>query len=621
MPRSRKKLLFFFCDFIAIFPSFYGALALRHGTLWPAQMPPVPVNFLLLTALLGGGLIYALGLHRIKLRGMEGDVTGRIALAAALLFLAASLMGHALRIADPVAVPLMFGVLFFAVAMTARLAGLGLLQRLRRNRARGMPVIIYGAGAAGIQLAATLRRSREARPVLFVDDNADLHGTVIAGLRVQDPARLPDLVRKYRIRRILLAIPSLDPETRGRILMALQALPVDLQVVPSQVDIVLGRCADAPLLPVAADALLSRDRVDLDTPEISRTYAGQVIMVTGAGGSIGSELCRQLRHCAPAKLVLFEQSEYALYTISQELGAAGFPCEVVACLGSVTNRDTVMRAVTDHAVDIILHAAAYKHVPLVECNEIAGAANNVLGTRVVADVARHCGAARFILVSTDKAVRPTSVMGATKRVAELVIQDIQTRTSATRFAMVRFGNVLGSSGSVLPLFEKQLAAGGPLTVTHPEVTRFFMTIPEAARLVLLAGAYAEGGDVFVLDMGKPQRIMDIAKRMIALSGRSLHNELTGEGDIDIEVTGLRPGEKLYEELLIDNTLCPTPHKKIMRAKEIPLSELSVASLLRDLEAAIDAGNVAMLRQIIASRVDGYHVPSDSPATPARRATS
>jgi FlaA1/EpsC-like NDP-sugar epimerase len=332
-------------------------------------------------------------------------------------------------------------------------------------------------------------------------------------------------------------------------------------------------------------------------------------MVTGAGGSIGSELCRQLVGTAPAHIILFERSELALYQIDRELrplaDAAGI--SVTTRLGSVTDSRRVAEVMAETGTEIVLHAAAYKHVPLVEENELEGARNNVLGTQVVAEAAIAQGCERFILISTDKAVRPTNIMGATKRVAELVVQDLQTRASSTKLSMVRFGNVLGSSGSVLPLFEQQIRRGGPVTVTHPEVTRFFMTIPEAARLVLLAGAYATGGDVFVLDMGEPMKILDIARRMIELSGRSVMED--GTGDIEIKITGLRPGEKLYEELLInDDSLRATPHVKILRAEEVILSQIEIASILRELKRILRSADGAALRKLVEVKVDGYHQP-------------
>mgnify|MGYP000324285403 CR=1 FL=1 len=386
---------------------------------------------------------------------------------------------------------------------------------------------------------------------------------------------------------------------------------VEVQVLPSYVDLMSGKGLADSLRTVAPDQLLGRDKVDLDTPEIAKTYAGRVVMVTGAGGSIGSELCRQLLNCNPARIVLFEQGEFQLYSIDQELQpeakATGIP--IVSRLGSVTNKARVAGVIAEEGVEIVLHAAAYKHVPLVEENELEGARNNVLGTQVVAEAAAEAKLERFILVSTDKAVRPTNIMGATKRMAELVVQDVQTRNAATKFAMVRFGNVLGSSGSVLPLFQKQIARGGPVTVTHKDVTRFFMTIPEAARLVLLAGAYAMGGDVFVLDMGEPQKIIDIARRMITLSGRQAKDSATGEGDIEIKVTGLRPGEKLYEELLIGDDVTGTEHERIMTANELYLSWAEYSQILERLDVACHEFDHEAIRDILLSTPTGF-APTD-----------
>jgi len=404
-------------------------------------------------------------------------------------------------------------------------------------------------------------------------------------------------------------MPSISVEQQNKIVSSLSSLPVEVQILPSYSDMIARNGMIDSLHPVTPDELLGRDKVDLDIPEIAKTYAGRVVMVTGAGGSIGSELCRQLLSCRPAQIVLFEQGEYQLYSIDRDLSADALAAGIKLSrrLGSVINKASVTDAISEFNVEIILHAAAYKHVPLVEENELAGARNNVIGTQVVAEAAAKANIERFILLSTDKAVRPTNIMGATKRMAELVVQDIQTRSKRTKFSMVRFGNVLGSSGSVLPLFQKQIEAGGPVTVTHPEVTRFFMAIPESARLVLLAGAFAQGGDVFVLDMGKPQKIIDIARKMITLSGRKVvADEKNGDG-ISITFTGLRPGEKMYEELLLnDNSLLHTPHPKILRAQESMLSQIEVAAMLNEVKNAIAEGNKGKLRRLISERIDGYH---------------
>lgn len=610
LSRATKRSVFLTVDSLLILISLYLAFALRYGTATPWD--PILSSWVLfpMLTLIGSGFVWALRLHRIKLNAFDTHSISNIGVAAVLLTCSAMMLSYLLNLSTPRSVPVLLGLFFGFSVLCARLCGLSFLRWASERGGDRKPVAIYGSGAAGIQLAAALRQASEARPVFFVDDNPNLHGLMVAGLPVHDPRQLPQLIEKRQIAQILLAAPSMRKERRDEVLAKLGTYQVEVQVLPSYVELMSGKGLVESLRTVAPDQLLGRDKVALDTPEIAKSYAGRVVMVTGAGGSIGSELCRQLLSCNPARIILFEQGEFQLYSIDQELqieaNAIGIP--VVARLGSVTNKARVAEVIAEEGVDIILHAAAYKHVPLVEENELEGARNNVLGTQVVAEAAAEAKLERFILVSTDKAVRPTNIMGATKRMAELVVQDTQTRHGGTKFAMVRFGNVLGSSGSVLPLFQKQIARGGPVTVTHKDVTRFFMTIPEAARLVLLAGAYAKGGDVFVLDMGEPQKIIDIAHRMITLSGRKVKDPETGDGDIEVKVTGLRPGEKLYEELLIDDdSLLPTPHAKILRAQEAMLSQIEVASMVRELQEAISKADAARLRRLIVARVEGYHV--------------
>ena len=609
MSRSAKRMVFLTADILLIPISLFAAFALRYGTATPFPMILESWELFALMAAFGGAIIYFFNLPKIKLNAFETRAMLQVGLAAVSLSVTAMAVSYLLQLSGSRSVPLIFGVLFFVASVLMRVLGLYIIMYLS-DRAEGRQhVLIYGGGSAGIQLASALRQSKEARPVAFIDDNSNLHGLMVAGLPVCAPSDIEKLINKHRVGRILVAMPSVEKERQNDIISKLTGLGVEVHVLPSYVDMMAGNAIIKDLRPVTPDELLGRDKVDLDTPEIAKTYAGRVVMVTGAGGSIGSELCRQLISCNPARIVLFEQGEFQLYSIDQELrpkaNHAGI--EVSAYLGSVTNAPRVSNVVADEGVEIILHAAAYKHVPLVESNELEGARNNVLGTQIVAEAAAQAQIERFILVSTDKAVRPTNVMGATKRMAELVVQDIQTRHPVTKFSMVRFGNVLGSSGSVLPLFQKQIEMGGPVTVTHPEVTRYFMTIPEAARLVLLAGAYVEGGDVFVLDMGKPRKIIDIARQLITLSGRHVLDPQTGQGDIEIKITGLRPGEKLYEELLIDNdSLCQTPHPKILRAEEAKLSQIEVAAMIREIRASIDEGDEIRLRQLIATRVEGYH---------------
>ncbi|WP_085310506.1 polysaccharide biosynthesis protein [Planktotalea arctica] len=607
MTRQGKVILWLAVDACLVPVALYAAFALRLGT--PSTFPMMQSAWALFPLLVVGGVavFYVLGLPRIKLHSFDAYAMRRIGMAALMLTGAAMILSYLFDLWAPRSVPLIFGAIFFGAAVVMRLLGLALLQAVLGRLGNAVPVAVYGAGAAGIQLASALRQSNEVKPVVFVDDNPALWGLLISGLQVKNPKELAGLAASGKIARVLLAMPSISRTRQSKLVVQLSELNCDVQVMPSYADLVVGKGLTETTTPVAPDALLGRDKVDLDIPDVAKAYAGRAVMVTGAGGSIGSELCRQLLDIKPSHIVLFERSEFELYKIDNELRALAeaVGIKVTTRLGSVVDARRVREVLTETGAEIVIHAAAYKHVPLVEENELEGARNNVLGTQVVAEAAHAAGVERFILISTDKAVRPTNIMGATKRLAELVVQDLQTRSEGTKFSMVRFGNVLGSSGSVLPLFEKQIRRGGPVTVTHPEVTRFFMTIPEAARLVLLAGAYATGGDVFVLDMGKPMKILDIARRMIALSGRKVLEN--GEGDIEIKITGLRPGEKLYEELLIDDaSLCGTPHSKILRAEEAMLSQIEIAAMLRELNKALEAGDTPALRALIAARVDGYH---------------
>lgn len=607
MPRTAKVILWLAVDAALVPIALYVAFSLRLGT--PSSFPMMQSAWPLFPLLIGAGLVIfsLLGLPRIKLHSFDAFALRRVGLAALALTAAAMILSYLFGFWAPRSVPLIFGAVFFGMAVVARLLGLALVQSVLGRLGDAVPVAVYGAGMAGIQLASALRQSNDVKPVVFIDDNPALWGLIVSGLKVGAPRDLEGLVKAGKVGRVLLAMPSISRGQQARLMARLEPLGCEVHVMPSYADLVAGQGLTETVKPVAHDALLGRDKVDLDIPDVAKAYAGRTVMVTGAGGSIGSELCRQLVGIKPVRIVLFERSEFALYEIDRELRplaeAAGIA--VVTRLGSVVDARRVEEVLRETGTEIVLHAAAYKHVPLVEENELEGARNNVIGTRVVAEAAEAAGVERFILISTDKAVRPTNIMGATKRLAELVIQDLQTRSRGTKFSMVRFGNVLGSSGSVLPLFERQIRRGGPVTVTHPEVTRFFMTIPEAARLVLLAGAYATGGDVFVLDMGKPMKIIDIARRMIELSGRRVMEE--GQGDIEIQITGLRPGEKLYEELLIDmGSLVGTPHGKILRAEEAMLSQIEVAAMLRELTRALEAGDAAALRSLIEARVDGYH---------------
>jgi len=493
-----------------------------------------------------------------------------------------------------------------------------ILKRAARPR-----VLIYGAGTTGRQLAAAMTNSHEMQVAGFLDDDDRLHGHVLNGQPIYNPADLDNLATTLNIRDVLLAMPSLNRKRRNEILSQIRSAQVAVRTLPSVTDLAQGKVSIADLRELDIDDLLGRDPVAPNHILLAKNIVGKVVLVTGAGGSIGSDLCRQILAVNPAKLLLIEQSEFALYAIHQELeeklaaleGAT--PPILVPLLASVQDDERMREILSTWHPDTVYHAAAYKHVPLVEHNPAAGIKNNVLGTLRTAQAAADNGVTDFVLISTDKAVRPTNVMGASKRLAEMALQALaanQAGTSGgisggTKFSMVRFGNVLGSSGSVVPKFRQQIRDGGPITLTHPEVTRYFMTIPEATQLVIQAGAMAKGGDVFVLDMGQPVKIMDLARRMVELSGLTVRDEEHPEGDIEIAVTGLRPGEKLYEELLIGDNPKPTVHPRIMKAHEefIPWAEFEVK--LTALEMALNVNDVGVIRLMMQQLVAGY-TPSD-----------
>jgi FlaA1/EpsC-like NDP-sugar epimerase len=473
-------------------------------------------------------------------------------------------------------------------------------------------VLIYGAGNTGRQLAAAMGNSTEMRVHGYLDDDDRLHGHVLNGLPIYDPASLPDLVASQNITTVLLAMPSLTRRRRNEIIASMHDIRVAVRTLPNMTDLAQGKVSLADVHELDIDDLLGREPVSPNHILLAKNITGKVVLVTGAGGSIGSELCRQIQLLNPAKLLLVEQSEYALYAVHGELrGKEGADAaRLVPLLASVQNEDRMHDIISTWQPHTIYHAAAYKHVPLVEHNPAEGIKNNVIGTLNVAKVAAEQGVADFVLISTDKAVRPTNIMGASKRLAELVLQALAKEYKSTRFTMVRFGNVLGSSGSVVPLFRKQIRDGGPVTVTHPEVTRYFMTIPEAALLVIQAGAMGRGGEVYVLDMGQPVKIMTLARRMIELSGLSVKDVDNPEGDIAISVVGLRPGEKLYEELLIGENPQATSHPRIMKANEefIPWDELQPR--LQALTLALNVSDVPLIRRMLQTLVAGYQPAGD-----------
>ncbi len=482
------------------------------------------------------------------------------------------------------------------------------------------PALIYGANERGRQLGQALVAAGAHNHLVFVDEDETLWGRRIGGHKVFGPTNLEDLIARKGVRRVYLALPDGPVSQRKAIVQTLERQNVQVKTLPSFKDITSGRVAIQDLQPVDINDLLGRDRVPADPDLLHRSIVGKVVMVSGAGGSIGSEIARQVAEHQPAHLVLFDVSEVALYQVDADLSRRfGAGVRITAVLGSVLDDDTVRRTIAAHGVQTIYHAAAYKHVPIVELNPRAGLLNNTFGTRAIALAARDLGVERFVLISTDKAVRPTNIMGASKRLAEQVLQGLAAEQAGvghgTIFTMVRFGNVLASSGSVLHTFRAQIERGGPLTVTHPDIRRYFMSIQEAAELVIQAGSMAEGGEVFVLDMGEPVRIDDLARQLIRLMGLTVRDAANPDGDIAIDYIGLRYGEKLYEELLVDDTSVPTSHPRILRNREPFPAGDAMEGHLTDLRSAIEAGDIARVHKVLGASVEGY-VPEKRHLTPA-----
>lgn len=548
-----------------------------------------------------------LGLPMVQLNAYERHavgLTGIVAIAtAAVLALLTHLFGPNL----PSGTHVVFATSYMLFMMAVRAFLHQVVLMIYRRASPRCRVLIYGAGTTGAQLAQALKSHDGIDPVAFVDDNGSLQGMTLVGLPVFAPARIQELVKSRQINRVLLAMPSQSQPKQAQIIQRLQGMKLEVQALPSFAQLIGEEALVDKLTPVPPQKFLGRAARQLPLKQAANSYSDRVVLISGAGGSIGSELCRQVLTCRPTKLVLFELSELALYTVHQELVGLGakMNIDVVPVLGSVTDARQVRMVLESHGVEVVLHAAAYKHVPLVEANPLPGLANNVFGTQTLARAASAMGVERFILISSDKAVRPTNVMGASKRMAELILQDLASRSGQTIFTMVRFGNVLGSSGSVVPLFQDQISRGGPVTVTDSRVKRYFMTISEAVQLVLQAGAEAQGGEVFVLDMGAPVSILQLARQVIESAGYTVRDEAHPDGDIPIEIIGLRPGEKLEEELTLTDELITTKHPKIFCARETVLSEIEVAAFMRGLRQAVAAGDEAAARQILYRWVEGY----------------
>jgi FlaA1/EpsC-like NDP-sugar epimerase len=610
LPRAVKVAVAVIADAIAIPTMLILAITLRRASLADA-LSITPLLYLCATTICIG-TFSAFGIYRAVFRFVaQGALihSWLSALTAARLLAGSNL----LLLGRPVSINALtiFALLLVVYLLVSRSLVREVFRYRHGSKAR---VAIYGAGSAGVQLVRALRDDGRYVPVAFVDADPALQGTVTCGVKVHPPAALGGLIRGKRISSVLLAMPSSSRRQRHEVLKSLEFLPAHVRTVPDISDIVAGRAAVADLQEVDANDLLGRDPVAPDQALLGACIRGKVVLVTGAGGSIGSELCRQILPLAPRRLVLLEISEPALYQIERELQLLrkkhGSAVEVVPLLGDVRQRGRIGEIMQTCGVQTVYHAAAYKHVPIVEHNIIEGIQNNVFGSWHAAEAALEAGVETFVLISSDKAVKPTNVMGATKRLAELTLQAMQERSRDTRFCMVRFGNVLESSGSVVPLFREQIKRGGPVTVTHKEMIRYFMTIPEASQLVLQAGAMARGGEVFVLDMGEPVRIVELAKRMIRLMGASVREESNPDGDIEISFTGLRPAEKLYEELLIGGNVSGTDHPMIMRASEPCLPWQQLREILAALLQAIDEFDCSTGRELLMRTVAEYRPQGD-----------
>ncbi|OCH66543.1 MULTISPECIES: polysaccharide biosynthesis protein [Vibrio harveyi group] len=617
LPRYQKRLISIGVDFFIISAAFMFAYWSRIGEFRP--LPDTSSHYVLLATIVCTLAVFvAFGLYRAVLRYLGFHVLAVVGLGTILSALCVASFAFAFDAQLPRSIPFIYAA-FLAIGVgTSRLLVRSLVAQSVHKA--GAPVLIYGAGSAGRELAFALRQSETYRVIGFVDEDKTLQNTMLMGYRVYTADNAIKAIRKHEVKKILLAIPSASNKRRKEVLDRISKLPVEIQTVPDMKDILTGKAKIDELKEVPIGDLLGRDPVQPQQVLMEANIKNQVVMVTGAGGSIGSELCRQILNYSPKSLILFELSEFALYQVHSELSqiikAKKLNIVVVPLVGSVQRQNRLETTMKAFEVDTVYHAAAYKHVPLVEYNVVEGVRNNVFGTYYTAQAAIDAGVKNFVLISTDKAVRPTNVMGATKRMAELGLQALAEQQNriresnpnlGTRFCMVRFGNVLGSSGSVIPVFKRQIEKREPITVTHKDITRYFMTIPEAAQLVIQAGAMGKGGDVFVLDMGEPVKIVDLAKNLVYLSGLEVKDENNPHGDIEILFTGLRPGEKLYEELLIgDDNVSETAHARIMTAQEsyLPLKEYE--TLIDKLDVACHNFQHEVIRRLLLEAPTGFN---------------
>ena len=613
-PRPVKRLISVFADLFFVGAAFWAAMLVRFDTsaIFSNQQSWLLLFFLIPIALV---INLKLGLYRAVIRFISSKAAVSIGLAVLLSTMSLILLSYYLNVPLPRTVPVVFAAFLMILVGGSRFF---VRTVLASTESKGKEaVIIYGAGSSGRQLAQSLIQGSEYSPVAFIDDDKRIQKSIIQGITVFNRSEMNKLIKKYEVKRILLAMPRDNKKRIAKVLNRLENLPVEILSIPGSADLVSGKAKIDELHEVSIDDLLGRDSVKPNKELLQANIKNKVVMITGAGGSIGSELCRQILTQRPKKIVLMELSEFALYQINGELqklaSKLDYDLTIVPLLGSVQHKTRLLTVMRTFGVQTIYHAAAYKHVPVVEHNVIEGVRNNIFGTLFVAEAAIEAQVETFVLISTDKAVRPTNVMGTTKRMAELVLQALAEKTKQaqgkTRFCMVRFGNVLGSSGSVVPLFREQIKSGGPVTVTHPEIIRYFMTIPEASQLVIQAGSMGKGGDVFVLDMGDPVNISDLAAKMIRLTGLTVQDKLNPDGDIAIEYTGLRPGEKLFEELLIGDDITQTEHRRIMSAHETWLPWAELESLLLQLDEACHEFAHEEIRRLLLQAPTGF-VPKD-----------
>ena len=611
LPRRSKRIIQAFFDACILLLSLPLAMTLRlenidfvtDSRIWVTQLFFVPLGIMILACL---------GVYRPVIRYISTLTMIRLIVSSGLIAVLMFFLAAILNMWMPRSVPLIMILIIVVGTIGGRYMARAIYRRFAMSTKT--PVIVYGAGDLGTQLVPSLQQGTEYQPLAIIDPTGEYSGLEVSGVRVHGVQAIGGLLNRYKFKHVLIALDDSNSESRRAVVDQFSGHDLELHVVPNLSDILAGRASIVDLRPVNIEELLGRPPVAPRVELIDRQVRGKRVLVSGAGGSIGSELCRQIIRNGPLSLVLVEASEFALYSIDRELRLEAPDIRIIPRIANVRDDARMREIISQERIDTIYHAAAYKHVPLVEENVCAGVENNVFGTEILARAATDLGVGSFTLISTDKAVRPTNVMGASKRVAELICQGLAANGGDTLFSIVRFGNVLGSSGSVIPLFRSQIDAGGPVTVTDPDVTRYFMTIPEAAGLVLQASGMATGGDTFLLDMGKPMRISDLAVRMIAQSGKepfmatksyALEHNVRTKGDIEIRFTGLRPGEKLYEELLIDATSKQTSHPRILRATEDKFGELELTKLLRDLRDAVAAADPDRVRAHLKSRKIGY----------------